>query len=144
MAVDQSFLGRGWGFPPTFDAKEGIVHMVENVEDIAQSLNILLKTSMGERIMQPLYGCNLIEFQFEPVNNSLLGYIKNQVEKAILYHEPRIIVEKIDVTAAESFDLIEGKLSISIEYLIAATNSRYNYVFDYYLREANSPNSTVS
>ncbi len=137
MPGDQSFLGRGWSFPPQFDPEEAGVQMVENVEDIQQSLDILLSTSLGERVMQPKYGCNMSDFQFEPVNNALLGILRSQVEKAILYHEPRIVVEKIEVTQPDSFDLIEGRITIEIDYVIARTNSRYNYVFDYYLREAN-------
>ena len=137
MPGDQSFLGRGWSFPPQFDPEEAGVQMVENVEDIQQSLDILLSTSLGERVMQPKYGCNMTDFQFEPVNNALLGILRSQVEKAILYHEPRIVVEKIEVTQPDSFDLIEGRITIEIDYVIARTNSRYNYVFDYYLREAN-------
>jgi len=137
MPGDQSFLGCGWSFPPQFDPEEAGVRMVENVEDIHQSLDILLSTSLGERVMQPQYGCNMSDFQFEPVNNALLGILRSQVEKAILYHEPRIIVERIEVTQPDSFDLIEGRITIEIDYVIARTNSRYNYVYDYYLREAN-------
>jgi phage baseplate assembly protein W len=61
------------------------------------------------------------------------------VENSILFYEPRIIVENVDVTAADSTDLIEGKFTITVEYTIPETNSRYNYVFDYYLNEAARP-----
>lgn len=137
--MNNSFLGRGWSFPPSFDKTVGRVNMVSDEEDINQSLNILLSTSLGERVMQPTYGCNLADFQFEPLNVGLIGYLKDLVENAILYFEPRIIVENIQVTEVDSFDLIEGKFTISVDYLIDGTNSRYNYVYDFYLREANRP-----
>ena len=73
---------------------------------------------------------------FESLNNDLIGIIKHHVENAILYYEPRIIADKVDVTAADSFDLIEGRFTISVEYTIPETNSRFNYVYDYYLNEA--------
>ena len=41
------------------------VATVSNEEDVAQSLNILLATSLGERVMQPEYGCNLNDYMFE-------------------------------------------------------------------------------
>jgi phage baseplate assembly protein W len=69
----------------------------------------------------------------------VIGYLKDRVKNAILYFEPRIIAEKIEVTAAESFDLIEGKFTISVEYTIPGTNSRFNYVYDYYKNEALKP-----
>jgi len=137
MAVDQSFLGTGWAFPPHFSAEAGTVELVSAETDINQSLQILLATSLGERVMQPTYCCNMLDYQFEPVNSNLLSFLQSLIENALLFHEPRIIVEKINITDAGSFDLIEGKLIIEIDYRIIETNSRFNYVFDFYLREAN-------
>ncbi len=131
-----SFLGTGWSFPPVFDKETGTVTMVSDMEDIDQSLNILLSTSLGERVMQPRYGCNLNDYLFEPLNSSVIGYIKDLVENAILFYEPRILAERIEVTAADSFDIIEGRFTIEIEYSIPGTNSRFNYVYDYYENEA--------
>lgn len=134
-----SFLGTGWSFPPTFDLNSAEVQLSTNVEDIEQSLHILLSTSLGERVMQPKYGCNLNDFMFEAMSSSVIGYIKDRVRSSILYFEPRIITEKIDVTADDSFDLIEGKFTITIDYTIPGTNSRFNYVFPYYKNEALKP-----
>lgn len=135
----KSFLGTGWSFPPTFDLESGSLELVSEVEDIEQSLNILLSTSRGERIMQPKYGCDLHDFLFETMSSTVIGYIKERVKSSILHFEPRIIAEKIDVTPGDSFDLIEGKFTISIEYSIPGTNSRFNYVYDYYKNEALKP-----
>lgn len=137
--VFNSFLGTGWSFPPTFNREAGSVELVSNEEDIRQSLNILLSTTLGERVMQPKYGCDLTNYVFESMNSSVIGYLKDRVKNAILYFEPRIIAEKIEVTAADSFDLIEGKFTISIDYSIPGTNSRFNYVYDYYKNEALKP-----
>ena len=71
-----SFLGTGWSFPPTFDRESGQVEMVSDLADISQSLDILLSTSLGERVMVPDYGCNLDDYMFESLNNSLIGLIK--------------------------------------------------------------------
>ncbi|MCT1530155.1 GPW/gp25 family protein [Sphingobacterium daejeonense] len=134
-----NFLGTGWAFPPEFNKTSNTVEMVSAVEDIDQSLNILLSTSLGERVMQPQYGCDLTNYVFETLNSSVIGYLKDRVINAILFYEPRIKVEQIDVTPAESFDLIEGRFTINIEYSVPGTNSRFNYVYDYYLNEALKP-----
>jgi phage baseplate assembly protein W len=139
MAKDDSFLGTGWSFPPEFDRDTGTVNMVTKTEDIDQSLTILLSTSLGERVMQPKYGCNLVEFEFEPTNNSLISYLIDLVENAILIYEPRIEVLNIGITSPESFELIEGRLQINVDYKVRETNTRFNYVYDFYLREANVP-----
>jgi phage baseplate assembly protein W len=135
----QSFLGTGWAFPPAFDRETGSVEMVSNYKDIEESLNILLSTSLGERVMQPRYGCELQDYLFEPLSSTVIGYIKDRVKTSILLFEPRIVAEKIEVTAADSFDLIEGRFTITVEYTIPGTNSRFNYVYDYYMNEALKP-----
>ena len=136
---NESFLGTGWSFPPTFNLKSGTVEMVQNEEDIKQSLNILLSTSLGERVMQPGYGCNLSDYLFESLSSSVIGYIKDRVRNAILYYEPRIVLEKIEVNADAELELIEGHFTIMLEYSIPGTNSRFNYVYDYYRNEALKP-----
>ena len=135
----REFLGTGWSFPPTFDRNAGSVDLVSEIADIEQSLNILLSTSLGERVMQPRYGCNLVDYLFEPLNSTVIGYIKDRVENAILFYEPRIIAEKVNVTAEGSQDLLEGRFTISVEYSIPETNSRFNYVYDFYKNEALLP-----
>ena len=137
--TQREFLGTGWSFPPTFDRQVGAIDLVSEITDIEQSLGILLSTSLGERVMQPKYGCNLVDYLFEPLNSTVIGYIKDRVENAILFYEPRIIAENITVTAEGSQDLIEGRFTIAVEYSIPETNSRFNYVYDFYKNEALLP-----
>lgn len=136
MERDKAYLGTGWSFPPAFDKTSKTVSMVSAEVDIEQSLGILLSTSLGERVMQPEYGCNLKDYQFENMDNAFLGFIKDLVERAILFYEPRIRLEKVEVTEADSFELIEGLIKINVDYQIESTNTRFNYVYDFYLREA--------
>jgi uncharacterized protein len=131
-----SFIGTGWAFPPAFNRNTGTVEMSEGVKDIEESLHILLSTTLGERVMQPKYGCNLKEFLFEALDSNMIGYIKQRVKDAILFYEPRIIAERIEVTGDDSSDLWEGRFTIAVEYTIPGTNSRFNYVFDFYKSEA--------
>ena len=136
MQNDKAYLGTGWSFPPAFDKSIKTVEMVSAEKDISQSLEILLSTSLGERVMQPEYGCNLKDYQFESMDNSFLGFIKDLVERAILYYEPRIRLEKVEVTEANSVEVFEGFIKINVTYQIESTNTRFNYVYDFYLRES--------
>ena len=133
MNERKSFLGTGWSFPPTFTKNPCQVVMVSDEEDIRQSLEILLSTRHGERVMQPEYGCNLDVLLFEPINTSLITFVKDLIEKAILYHEPRIDLKKININTEQ---VLEGLLLIELEYVIRSTNSRYNFVYPFYLKEA--------
>jgi len=135
METDNAFLGRGWGFPPTFDKASKSVGMLEEEKDIESSLEILLSTRLGERIMQPNYGCNLDEMVFEAMNLTMLTYMKDLVENAILYYEPRIDLEKIEIDTSQE---LEGILLIIIDFTVRTTNSRYNYVFPFYKNEGSN------
>lgn len=107
--------------------------MVSLEEDIAESLRLLLSTRPGERVMRPFFGINLEDMVFEPVEESLKTYIKDLITKAILYFEPRIDLIKLEIITEE---VLEGRFQIELEYSIRSTNSRFNFVYDYYLREA--------
>lgn len=133
------FLGTGWAFPPVFEYDTATVTLVSGVKDIEESLNILLSTSLGERVMQPKYGCNLASQVFDPLDSAVIGYLKDRVQKSILFYEPRITVESITVTPAGSTEILQGRFTIGIEYSIPNINSRFNYVYDYYLNEAAQP-----
>ncbi len=133
MEAKKSFLGVGWSFPPTFTKNPCAIEMVSDELDIKQSLEILLSTRHGERVMQPEYGCNLDVLLFEPVNTSLITFVKDLIEKAVLYHEPRIDLKKLEINTNQ---MLEGLLLIELEYVIRTTNSRYNLVYPFYLNEA--------
>lgn len=131
MESDHQFIGTGWGFPPTFRKADNKLEMASGKKDIEQSLEILLSTHVGERIMQPKYGCNLDRLIFEPLDSTLVTYVKELIETAILYFEPRILVNDISIEPIHK----EGKLEINIDYTIAVTNSRFNYVYPFYKTE---------
>jgi uncharacterized protein len=134
MALDQqnNFLGKGWSFPPTFNKQLKEVQMTEKVEDIEKSLHILLTTGLGERIMQPRYGCNMEDLLFESLDTGTKTIIIDRIETALLFFEPRIKATKIELNTQNE---LEGEILVEIEYIIPSTNSRYNFVFPFYRKE---------
>lgn len=137
----RDYLGRGWSFPPTFSAKPPGVAMLEDEADIASSLHILLSTIPGERVMQPLYGCNLSELLFESLDTRMKTLMADKVESAILYHEARITLEKVILDDSHE---LEGVVLINVVYRVKSTNSRFNFVFPYYRVEGTDINLTTS
>lgn len=133
MAVQKSFLGTGWSFPPQFEKSTATINMTSDEDDVVRSLQILLSTRQGERVMQPTYGCNLDELLFEPLTTTLKTYIQDLIATAILFFEPRIDVNKIDIDEAGE---LQGKVVVSLEYTVRSTNSRFNFVFPFYKTEA--------
>lgn len=138
MDTNESFLGKGWGFPPEFSKNSSGVIITEGEDDIEKSLQILLSTRPGERIMLPGYGCNLDELLFNPLNLTLKTYVADLIKTAILYLEPRIDAEKIQIKESTDND---GLLLIDIDYRVRITNSRKNMVFPFYKAEGTETGS---
>lgn len=131
-----SFLGTGWSFPPGFSGGGAEVAMVADVEDIHQSLAILLATRPGERPMQESFGCALDDALFAEIDEALISRITALISDAILRHEPRVALAELDVRQS---DADPGVLQIRLEYAVPGTNSRYNMVFPFHLNEAVAP-----
>jgi phage baseplate assembly protein W len=131
MSEAHTFLGTGWSFPPTFDNTRAQVAMLSGEDDIDSSLRILLATALGERIMQPKFGCNLSDMVFENLDVTLQTEMKNRIEKAILFYEPRVDLEGIALTPDER----GGLIIIDVRYIVRATNTRGNLVYPFYLTE---------
>lgn len=132
MAEDKSFLGTGWSFPPQFNKSAGGVIMVSLEDDIRESLKILLGTSPGERTMQPSYGCGLRDLVFGNVTASAVTELKDTIDRAILFFEPRIILNSVTIDTSEQFN---GVLKINLDYTVRSTNSRSNMVYPFYFKE---------
>ncbi|WP_370174023.1 GPW/gp25 family protein [Leeuwenhoekiella palythoae] len=132
MKIEESFLGIGWSFPPEFNKETKSIQMVSAIEDINQSLHILLNTKLGERIMLPNYGSSLCDFVFEGLNMSTRTYIVDRVKMAILYNERRIELDKIDFDQSR---ILEGEVLMIVHYTVRLTNSRGNMVYPFYINE---------
>jgi len=130
--MTNSFLGTGWSFPPTFNAAAGSVEMTSDEADIQLSLQILLSTRKGERVMEPDYGCNLDDMVFEPMTTTFKTFMRETIKTAILYYEARIDLNSIKIDDSRE---TEGVILIILDYTVRTTNSRFNFVYPYYKKE---------
>jgi phage baseplate assembly protein W len=128
----KTFLGTGWGFPIRFTGPSRAVRMVSEEEDIRESLRILFSTRPGERVMQPTYGCTLHALVFEVLNERAFSEIREAVERAILFFEPRIRLDEVSLGTEQVY---EGILVLRVDYTIRTTNTRSNVVYPFYFRE---------
>jgi len=134
VSSDSRFLGTGWSFPPAFNKNSdamGVV-MVSHEQDINESLCILLGTSPGERVMSPAYGCGLKKVVFENFDASVATALKDTIARAILFFEPRITLENIEV---DSSDVYQGCIRFCLDYTVRSTNNRSNIVYPFYFEE---------
>lgn len=128
----KAFLGKGWKFPVTTDSslKMEISGYEQNIHE---SINIILGTRKGERVMRPDFGCGIHDLVFEPLSAVNLGLMELSVTEALRKYEPRIELLRVDFST-EQID--KGYLMISIFYQVISTNNRFNIVFPFFIREA--------
>lgn len=128
MLTPTSFLGTGWSFPPVFSPRVGVA-MASAEQDIRDSLEILFSTAAGERFLRPRYGLDMREMLFEPMSTTTKTYLEDRIKTTILIYEPRItlLALQLDTTFQH-----EGRVAIILDYMIKATNSRYNLVYPFY------------
>ena len=126
-----TFLGRGWNFPPEFKQGAEITMMSSDEENIRQSLWILFSTTPGERVHQYDYGCPLRNYVFESLDTVTQTLLTEDIKKCIVLYEPRIILDSVCFELKQN----EGVLHIRLEYTICQTNKRSNMVYPFYLNE---------
>ena len=130
--IENSFLGKGWAFPPTFKKNSGDIEMSTEYVDIKESLEIYFGTRLGERIMRSDYGSVIHELFFKSSNNSNLSSVELSLERNLREFEPRIIVESVK---AERLDVDGGLINFNVYYIVRSTNIRDNIVFPFYINE---------
>jgi phage baseplate assembly protein W len=106
-------------------------------EDIEQSLRLLFRTRPGDRVTLLDYGCGLEDMLFHPTTSRMTGMIKEQIRRAIIYYEPRILIEEIHIDTNQAY---EGIIRIRLDYIIRENNSRHNIVFPFYELEGTNVN----
>ncbi|MDQ0061128.1 MULTISPECIES: GPW/gp25 family protein [Paenibacillus] len=130
--MSASFLGKGWKFPVQVDATTGRILMADAEEDIAEAIRIIIRTSKGERLMRPDFGCGLREFVFGTTDETSLRLISSEVTDAIRIWEPR--VKDIEVKA-QLDPQHTGRVLLTVSYAVRSTNNLFNQVYPFYLEE---------
>jgi phage baseplate assembly protein W len=129
MSDQADFIGRGLAFPLGVDQSASIA-MSSGVEVIEGSINMVLMTAPGERLMRPEFGCRIWELLFEPINANTLGLMDQAVRDALGRWEPRITVDDVRIKPDQH---AESLVNIEIDYTIRATNDRRNLVYPFYV-----------
>lgn len=129
--MKREFLGTGWSFPVGTDRRGGI-ELSTAETDIREAIRIIIGTAKGERTMRPEFGCGIHDYVFATVDTTTLNLIGGTVRDALVEWEPRIEVLDVDVSTEE---LGAGRLLIGVDYRVRSTNTEFNLVYPFYLRE---------
>ena len=129
MDNSKDFLGSGLKFPLQIDPKTGKLAMVHHEDDIREAVGIIIRTSLGERVMRPDFGSSVAEYAFSPTAYSAKDSIAYDVREQLLLQEPRIV--DVEVSCREESG-VSGRMLIEVSYTVRSTNNRYNRVYPFY------------
>lgn len=126
--IADQWLGTGLRFPVL--PVNGAITFVDGMELVRQSIETILDTEPGERIMLPAFGCGLRRYLMEPNTLSIRTAMREDITSALTTWEPRIRLTNVAVTPAEDPSLVW----IEISYVRLTDLRPDNLVYPFYLR----------
>jgi phage baseplate assembly protein W len=120
-------LGSGVRFP--LRPIDGRLDWLRGQDLVRQSIETILGTQPGERVMQPAFGCGLSRYVMAPNTASTRAAIQQDVLTALGQWEPRIRVIDVTVTTGDEQTL----LWIDVTYQRLLDLRADNLVYPFYL-----------
>ena len=127
--ADNRFLGTGAKFPLQIDPATGRIMTVSGNRAVKESIYLILMTQLTERLVRPEFGSDIMNYAFMDTSTTMLSILRRDITQTLLQQEPRISEVMVDTEFREE----RGAVIVHINYLVAATNSRDNLVFPFYL-----------
>jgi phage baseplate assembly protein W len=125
------FRGSGWRFPIAPDPGGGLTYL-EGDDNVAQSVELLLRTAAGERLMRPDFGTTVPSMVFDADSEQNLFQLEQALSDAVRQFEPRVEVERV---RAERDPARDGHVTVTVTYRVLRTNTVRNLVFPFYLAD---------
>jgi len=124
-------IGAGFAFPLQVNA-QGSLQLSSGAPNLEESIWIVLKTQLGERVYRPTFGSRLADLAFEPLSIQTLLNIRLCVEEALQMWEPRLTLKEVRTEP----DPIRGKVNIEIIYQPNDSYTIRSMVYPFYLLSA--------
>lgn len=97
----------------------GDIKIVENVASVMGSIDNILRTQKGERVMLPEFGSNLGGMVFENIDDTLMKFIAHDVKESIERWDDRVSVEQVQAVT----DPDRSSASIVVKFRIKGYGS---------------------
>jgi phage baseplate assembly protein W len=91
---------------------------------IRNSFKNLFLTIPGQKLLNPLFGLNLVQYLFEPCDEDMANLIGNEIVNGITTFEPRVSLIKVTVIAQPD----DQQYNITIVFKVPAIGTTSFYV----------------
>lgn len=93
---------------------QGSIKKVINIEAVKTSIDNILRTPRGTRVMLRDFGSDLKSMLFENIDDSLANLVENEIKSAISTWDDRVIVNTINFTA----DPDRNQITVLVKFAI--------------------------
>lgn len=124
----KAYLGIGWASPLRVNL-QGSIQLSSAERNIEESIWLILRTDLGERVYRPDFGSRLSELAFAPMNTQTLLLIRLYVQEALEMWEPRIVIDRVSADP----DPVRGRVDIIIDYHPRDSHETRSLVYPFYL-----------
>lgn len=100
----------------------GRFQSMTELEEIAQSVRMILLTRRGERPYRPNFGTRLDQFAFENLDTTIRNRIRQEVVACLQTWEPRIWMIEVSFPS----DPQDGQLIVQVEYQLRTSGIKGN------------------
>ncbi|HLP90628.1 MAG TPA: GPW/gp25 family protein [Nostocaceae cyanobacterium] len=125
------YLGTGWSFPLQVNV-QGSLQLSKGERNVQESMRLILRTGLGERLYRSNFGSRLSELVFAPMNTQTILLLRLHVQEALEMWEPRIILEEVSADP----DPTTGRIDIVIRYRIKGSHDSRSLVYPFFLNDA--------
>lgn len=131
MADTQDFIGTGFSFPIKVDAR-GRLTWSGGDRRLQDAIWLIVKTSLGERVMRPTFGAGANDYVFQPNSPTVRAALATAIRSALVLWEPRI---DLDTVSVDPDPYEPSHVYVAIAYRVRTTNELFNMVYPFYLGE---------
>lgn len=129
MTLLSERLGRGIAFPVRPDPVRKSLRFLSGAEKVRESIELILMTEPGERLMRPEFGCGLRQFLMQPNSAAVRAQLEREVIRSLRAFEARIVLKEVAVTPGEE----PSSVRIAIRYEHKLDGSEDVLVYPFYL-----------
>jgi len=105
---------------------QGSIKKVINIEAVKTSIDNILRTPKGTRVMLRDFGSDLKSMLFENIDDSLTDLIENEIKEAIATWDNRVIVNAVDFKT----DADRNQVTVLVKFAVRG----YDKVFSHSTR----------
>ncbi len=102
---------------------DGDFKVYTNLEVIMQSIYVILNTPKGSRVWQPEFGCNVMSYIWDLLDDKTVDTMRTEIENALSRWEPRINVTNVDVSINP---YAQGTINVTIDFSYAGKDYSKN------------------